>query len=250
MRNCKSMAMLLTVICLVLTAMAGFAAAPGNPGVAKIPEDQKVKPNFAQITVVSPKSGDIWMGGDNQGSRHISWTYTSNIGNTFNLALQKGKSIVYKFPGDVSGNGSGKAEAWVKIPHSVTGGDDYQVVVTSKGNPDIKGVSAVFALRNLKIASPQGGVVWYKGDSHNITWTYSGTFGPKVYIWLFSEDLAVVKRIGEAFISDRYYAWKISPDIARRKDYKILINNNASYLMGGDWMDITPNKFTVAEYVK
>lgn len=250
MRSCKNLAMLLVLVCLVLTATSGLAVLPGKPGISKIPGVQTSKPNLQKITVALPQSGSIWMGGVEQGSEHVLWEYSNTVGEIFNLALQQGNSIVYKFPGDFAGNGSGKAEAWVVIPHSVAGGDNYQLVVTSKNNPDIKGVSAIFSLRNIRLTSPQGGEVWYKGDSHNITWTYSGTFGAKIYIWLLSDDAEAVKKIGEAAITDKRYTWQITADIARRKDYRIYINNNDTYPLGGDWLIASSNKFTIAEYVK
>lgn len=248
MRMCKSLAVLLAFVLVTLTAAAGFAAAQNNPGVSKTPDGQ-IKPNLQLITVTLPKGGETWLIGEDHGARVVSWTYKGNTGDKYNIILQKGTAIVFKFPGDFSVDGSGKGSAWVEIPDSVPGGDDYRMVVTSKRNPAMKGASEAFSLMNLKITSPKGGEVWYKGDTNNITWNYSGNFGPKVYIWLMSDKLDVYKKIGEASISDKAYSWTITADIPRRKDYKILINNNGSYLLGGDWMSISHGFFVVAERV-
>ena len=246
MRVCKSLVALLTFFLAALTATVGCFAAQINP---KVPADRIFK-NFPQITVTAPQSDDRWLIGDGHGSRFVHWTYSGDTGDDFNIALQKGTAIVFKFPGDFPVNGAGKGSAGVAIPDSVSGGDGYRIVVTNKGNPNIKGISAPFSLLNLKITSPQSGAVWYKGETHNITWTYSGNFSPKVYIWLIADDAAVVRKIGEASIGDKYYPWKITVDIERRKNYKIMINNNSSYLFGGDWIFQSHGLFTVAEYVK
>lgn len=230
-----------------LTATA-FAAINKNPGITKPSDSITIK--LDKITVTSPMVGDKWLIGDGQGSRLVRWTYNGNVDEKFTIALQKGTAIVFKFPGEFSLDGSGKGNAGVTIPSSVPGGDGYQIVLASKGDPNIKGTSNAFSLLNLKVTSPKGGEVWYKGQTHNITWTSSGNLGSKVYIWLASEDLAFVRRIGEASITDKSFSWLISSDIERRTNYRIMLNNNASYLFGGDWGFFSPGIITVAEFVK
>ncbi len=250
MRAGKILAVLLAFVLAALTAAAAFAAVQNNPGAGKTPGDQTIKPSRQTITVTAPKGGDTWLIGDGHGSRSVHWTYSGNSADKFEIALFKGTAVAYKFTGDFAVDGSGKGSAGVIIPDSVAGGDGYRVVVTNKSYPNIKGTSDAFSLLNLKLTSPQGGEVWYKGRTHNITWTYSGNFGPKVYLWLIAYDGGFARKIGEASIGDKYYPWTITADIERRKNYKIIINNNASYPLGGDWMFQSQGLFTVAEYVK
>lgn len=240
----------LTFILMALSVTAGFAAVPVKPGTSKIPDNQKNNPIPPQITLIDPKGGQKWLVGEDQGSRIIRWHYSGNMEDKFTIFLQKGTTSVFNFPGEFSLDASGNGNAWVIIPNSISGGDDYRIAVVNKSNQHIKGTSEVFSLLNLIITSPKGGEIWYKGTTHNITWTYSGNFGPKAYIWLLSEELSFYQKIGEAAIGDKYYSWKIDADIERRQNYKILITNNSSYLLGRDWGALSRGIFTVAEYVK
>lgn len=250
MRAGRMLAVGLVFLVMLLSVTAGFAAVPVKPGISKIPDIQKVNPKLPQITVIDPKGGQKWLVGEDHGSRMIRWHYSGSTEDKFHIVLQKGTATVLTFPGEFSLDASGNGSAWVKIPSSVAGGDDYRIAVVNKTNQQIKGTSEVIALLNLRITSPKGGEVWYKGTTHDITWTYSGNFGPKAYIWLFSEDLSFSRKIGEVAVSDKHYSWTINADIERRTNYKILITNNGSYLLGGDWGAFSSGTFVVAEYVK
>lgn len=250
MRAGRILAVGLAFLVMLLSVTAGFAAVPVKPGISKIPDIQKVSPKAPQITVTDPKGGQKWLIGEHQGSRMIRWRYSGSTEDKFHIALQKGTSIVLTFPGEFSLDPSGNGSAWVNIPTSVSGGDDYRFAVINKSNPQIKGTSEVFSLLNLKISSPKSGDIWYKGTTHDITWTYSGNFGSKVYIWLFSEDLSFYRKIGDVSISDKHFSWTIDADIQRRTNYKISITDNGSYLLGGSWGAFSSGNFAVAEYVK
>lgn len=243
MRAGKIAAALLAFVLAALTAAAAFAA----PLAPKVPDGQLLR-NLPQVTVTAPKSGDKWMVGPGY-NYHINWTYSGNTAAKFEIALLKGTAVVYKLPGEFSVDGSGKGGAGVTVPDSVPGGDGYRFEVTNKAN-GIKGASDAFALLSLKVTAPKGGEVWYKGHTYNITWTYSGNFEPKVYIWLTAADGLPLYKLGEAFVADKHYSWKIAADIERRKNYKIIINNNGSYPLGGTWTVFSGGLLTVAEFVK
>jgi len=90
----------------------------------------------------------------------------------------------------------------------------------------------------LTVVSPNGGEVWDKKDTHEITWKLSksgGTepltpteietefFWPKGRIDLLKSDGSFARHIANVNLANQSYTWKINPAIPNGDDYKIRI---------------------------
>jgi hypothetical protein len=103
----------------------------------------------------------------------------------------------------------------------------------------------------IKVTSPNGGEMLYKGKTYNVTWTYTGHPNVPVKIMLVaSNDLSNMYVISEnAQIGQNgsgSFSWTISSNIERRSDYKIWVGNG-SYTV--DFIDTSDNNFSISEFV-
>ena len=130
--------------------------------------------NFAikgSLAVTSPNGGESWSIGSSQ---NITWTKTGSIAN---VELQYSTDGGNTYPNLIVasvGATAGTPYAWT-IPNTpsttarveVSNTSDATVFATSNGNFDIHG--------SLTMVSPNGGEIWVVGQSHNITWTMTGS---------------------------------------------------------------------------
>lgn len=103
----------------------------------------------------------------------------------------------------------------------------------------------------IKVTSPNGGEVLFKGKTYNVTWTYTGNPNVPVKIVLVaSNDLSNMYVISEnaplGQNGSGSFSWKISPNIEHRSDYKIWVGNG-SYTV--DFIDTSDSNFSVSEFV-
>lgn len=89
----------------------------------------------------------------------------------------------------------------------------------------------------LTVLSPNGGEVWDRKDTHEITWKLSKPGGPELmpseveskFFWprgrvdLIKSDGTFVKHIANVNLAHQSYAWRINKAIPNSDDYKIRI---------------------------
>lgn len=212
----------------------------------------------AKISIGSPQGGQVLYSGDQV---TISWNYTGDISDTLFLHL------VHR-SGDTTGNGLFNVVISDKVPVGSGGYGSYNWIVpdvptgytyTVQLSTNAAGIGASsqnFTIVNskhqptVKLKSPNGGEVWFKGRTYNITWTHVADPGQKVIITLVpSGDPAKFRKIGEAYVGAGgagTFSWQISADVEPRKDYQIWVTNG---VYNPNFLDHSDNNFTVAEMV-
>jgi hypothetical protein len=155
--------------------------------------------------------------------------------------LQKGTDtpvqIAYKA-------GGGKANCL--IPKGVAPGNDYRITVVSVNNPNVKGVSGTFTIEpapTIKVTSPNGGEVWHRGNTYNITWTYTGKPEMlKIMLVPYNNmvDGKIIAQVPPGSNGSGAYSWKIPNDAELRSDYRIWL----VYSVGSE--DMSDQNFTIA----
>ncbi|MEO0092472.1 MAG: S8 family serine peptidase, partial [candidate division WOR-3 bacterium] len=123
------------------------------------------------ITVTSPNGSEYWMRGTSQ---NIRWN-SSGVSGNVKIELYKGGSFYGTITSSISNSGS---YLWY-IPTSLTPGNDYKIKITSVADPSIYDYSDnnFNIYRQIVVTSPNGGEVWYVGETRNITWTTAGIGG-------------------------------------------------------------------------
>ena len=135
----------------------------------------------SSLTVTAPDGGENY----SQGSvLPIHWTYDGNPGPTVNIEVLKGTSVLKVLP-DIPIGSEGSGSYSMTIPPSTPVGSEYQVRVTSAGNPVYSDASDdPFTISSpiITVAAPTGGENFVQGSTQTIQWNYTGDPGPTVKI--------------------------------------------------------------------
>lgn len=245
----KRIPMLVILILLILSLAASAASVDTSakqpvkpPGIAE-----------AKITIVSPQGGQVLCVGE---QAVISWNYTGNIGGPLFIRLihhagdpaGHGLFDVVINPQALAGSGGHGSLNWV-VPEVPTG-YTYSIDI---GSPHTGAISQKFTIVNpkqqptIKVTSPNGGEVWQRGKTYNITWTHVADPGQKVIITLVpSGDSAKFRKLGEALAGANgfgSFSWKVPADVEPGKDYKIWLANGSYHK---NFIDSSDNNFTIA----
>jgi hypothetical protein len=89
---------------------------------------------------------------------------------------------------------------------------------------------------NLQVISPNGGEKWFRGETHEIKWTWDGNLSKKVSI-LLCRGSKIVNVIAVSTENDGSYFWKIPSDIEKGDDYSVLIMASFYGITIGDKSD-------------
>lgn len=237
---------ILTLLLLSLTASAAIVDPSTKPPV-KPPGMTKAK-----ITIVSPKDGQVLRVGD---QAVISWQSTGNLGGPLVIRLihhagdpaGHGLFDVMINSQALAGDGHGSLN-WT-VPEVPTG---YTYFIDI-GSPNTGASSPYFTIINpkqaptIKVTSPNGGEVWLRGKTYNITWKHVADPGQKVMITLIpGSDFASARKLGEAVTGANgagSFSWTVPADLELGKDYKIWLGNGAYHK---NFIDMSDNNFTIA----
>jgi len=221
----------------------------------------------AKITITLPQSaGQTFSPGQ---PVTITWNYTGDIGSTLFLRMIHGSDYpngglfsVLINPNASAGNGGHGSYNWV-IPDKVDGADiptsatyffdigcEYAGVGAS--GKAFKIINSKTPPPTIKVTSPNGGQIWHKGSTYNITWSYTGSPGPEVIIMLIpkSDPVSFTKIAEHVPIGTNgsgSFSWKIPYDVERRTDYQIWVGNGA---YSPNFIDASDNTFVIDEFVK
>lgn len=136
-----------------------------------------VSPNGGEVLLIGSSYTIIW--NNTPGVNTVFIQYSTDNGNTWNII----NSMAPTGP-------TGGSYTWSPIPPTPTG--NALVRVLDAMNPTTGDTSdAVFSISNgtANITSPNGGETLYIGNTHNITWNYSGS--PSQYDIEYSTDNGV-----------------------------------------------------------
>lgn len=103
----------------------------------------------------------------------------------------------------------------------------------------------------IKVISPNGGEVLYKGRTYKVTWTFTGHPNVPVNVVLVSvNDVTHTYLIGDKVPLGQNgagsFSWTIPSNIERRTDYKMFVGNGGYTV---DFLDSSNGTFTVTEFV-
>lgn len=253
----KGIAPLIAIIAIVAIVLIGGGVAyyyyttEVEPVVqTQQPQDQEnlnTPSNEPSITVTSPNGGETWVAGS---THNITWNSTNlDSSASINIAFISGGNSVPI--ATVSNSG---LYSWT-LPFG-NGATNLKISITSTTNTSIGDISdGVFTVAgahqpSITVTSPNGGETWKIGETHDITWDYSG----------ISEDTSVCIRLGDhnsgrlvasdikcVPISDKSYLW-IIPSIIHESTGDVSSNGNQwkiemVYTFGG-W-DESDNYFSI-----
>jgi PKD repeat protein len=185
------------------------------------------------ITVTSPNGGEVWQRGI---SRMVTWDYTGSPGSTVKIMLVKGSVEVGTIASSVPIGSNGHGSYTWPIYSSGSTGSDYKVSVQSISQPAINDMSnSNFALTpagtatpTITVTSPNGGETWQRGNSHTVTWSYTGSPGSFVKIVLLKagaevETINPSTSIGNSGTGS--YTWPIPSSGITGSDFKIKVQS-------------------------
>lgn len=236
---------ILTLLILSLTASAAMVDPSKTP--SKPPGMTKAK-----ITVVSPKGGEVLRVGQ---QAVISWQSTGNLGGPLVIRLihhagdpaGHGLFDVLISSQAVAGDGHGSLNWTVpEVPTGYTYSIDIGSPNAGASGPNVTIINPKQA-PTIKVTSPNGGEVWYRGKTYNITWNHVADPGQTVIITLVpGSDVASARKLGEAVAGANgagTFSWTIPADLELGKDYKIWLANGAYHK---NFIDMSDNNFTIA----
>ncbi len=176
------------------------------------------------ISLTSPAKGNTWLTGSSQ---QITWK--SNVTGKVTLALYQGSQLLMNIAEKVENTGS---FAW-QLPESMTAGEDYQVVIYSVDNEEVKAQSEFFQIKTqeqqhtLTLKNPNQGTSWEGGSTQQITWESNFT-GPVTLELHKNQQLAVI--IAENAENTGSFTWAVPDSLPQANHYQVMIyetgNNN------------------------
>jgi hypothetical protein len=174
---------------------------------------------YGTITVTSPTRDSSWVRGS---SHYLYWTYTGTIG-PVNIQLYNDTTLVTTYATGVSNSGS----YYLTIPSGLGSGNQYRFKITSYYDVSLYGYSDNFAVTTgywgtYLVTSPTFDSAWTRGVSHYVQWTYSGSPGANVNIYLYLDTTLVSTLATGTSNSGSYYAG-ISSSLGSSNRYRIKI---------------------------
>lgn len=178
------------MIAFLLTSAALPAAAKAKPKppvtaqthAATAPPSTAVQSLLPKVKVLEPKPGPSpfvpgW-------PLLVLWTYTGNPPGLAKIVLLKGTLEVATLAAGTPWGTGGAGCFTATMPADAFGLHYYKVKVFSPANSDYAGTSAEFvAIPLLKVQAPiTDGQTWKVGETHTVTWKYSGGCGNTVSI--------------------------------------------------------------------
>jgi hypothetical protein len=174
---------------------------------------------YGSITVTSPTSDSTWTRGS---SHYIYWTDTGVIG-PVTIELYNDSTLVTTFATNASNTGSYN----LTIPSGLLSGNRYRFKITSYYDVSLYGYSDYFSVTTgywgtFLITSPTFDSAWTRGASHYVRWTYSGSPGTAVTIYLYLDSSLVSTLVTGASNSGSYSA-SLSSGLGSSNRYRIKI---------------------------
>ncbi|MDA1337388.1 MAG: peptidoglycan-binding domain-containing protein [bacterium] len=208
-------------------------------------------PVVAAPEMVSPANGQILNHGIPDGYRFKIKPVAGAFGYLFGF-FQNGVMVYENWRDDRTLNKTGEFTIWPSNPfYSKIQAGDLQVWVRTWVNNQwseariitIKLVSSTVSIPSITILSPNGGESWKIGETHDITWSYSGPADKIIQIELglpAADGLGIISNI---YANTQRYSWQVPLDVPARSDYRVVIRETSpSYTL----LDSSNNYFSIA----
>jgi|GEM_PF-1792460 len=98
------------------------------------------------------------------------------------------------------------------------------------------------ALSSVTVTSPNGGEIWKKGSTYDITWDTVGDL-PLIEIDLYKGGL-YERAIGSGLSNNGFYSWLVPNDIVEGSDYKIRVEGAIDSVISEDFSN---NYFSISQ---
>ena len=161
------------------------------------------------ITVTSPNGGETWLGGQ---SHALAWTYTGAPGPNVKIELLNAATPTV-IAASVSIGASGTGSSTWTVPPMQADGTQYTIRITSTDTPvcaDTSNASFTIHPATITVTSPNGGETWLGGETHPITWNYSGNPGANIQIELLNGATPTLLTSGIP-ITQGTWNWDVCP---------------------------------------
>jgi len=172
-----------------------------------------------RITVTSPNGGEVWYIGNNY---NIRWASKNHTGNVKIQVSTNGGLLWSTITNSTADDGIYSWTASAKAPSS-----RCLIKVSSVADPSVNDRSNRYftlAESHITVERPNGGEIWYVGDTEEITWT-SGGADKYVKIEFRIED-GIWRTIEDSVINSGSYLW----DIASKASKECLVRISDSSL--------------------
>ena len=173
--------------------------------------------------ITSPTVDSTW----SMGAYHyIQWTYTGSPGAYVNIYLYNGSTYV----STIASMASNSLQSYdYYIPTGLASGNRYRFVISSYYDATISDTSAYFAISSgysgtYTITSPTVDSIWNRGAYHYIQWTYTGSPGAYVNIYLYN-DTTYVSTIATDASNSGSYDYYIPTGLASGNRYRFVISS-------------------------
>jgi hypothetical protein len=263
---------ILIVFLLTVTAIAAPPPPVGSSNHVPLNMNATVKPLMADLSIDSISLNKPIKEGDTVGVSLVT-TRIKNVGpgsvNDFTVKITchairgtvpPGLSVMEKKYAQLLPVNGQLDIIWPSPSSAKWGVGDYRILVEVKSdrekNPQDNAKYFVFKIAPavptaIKVTSPNGGEVLYKGKTYNVTWTYTGNPNvPVNVVLLSSNDISKMYLIGDKVPLGQNgagsFSWTIPANIERRSDYKMFVGNG-SYTV--DFLDSSDGNFSVSEVV-
>ncbi len=189
------------------------------------------------ITVVSPNGGETWYNGE---THTITWSSQNHQGNV-KIDLYRGNTYQSTI---ISGTSDDGSFTWT-IPTNLAESNQYRIKITSLSDGNVSDFSdSYFTIKNkpkptITVTNPNGGEIWYFGESKTISWTSNDHQG-NVKIELF-QGTNNYRTIISGTSDDGNYTWTVPSSYAESSQYRIKITS----LSDGNVSDFSDSYFTI-----
>ncbi len=194
------------------------------------------------IVVTSPNGGESWIGGQ---TKTIQWSYGGDPGANVQIELlDNGTPSVLAASVPVGSAGSG-SWSWT-IPASQPAGSNYRIRVTSVTTPsftDTSNADFTISAAAINVVAPDGGEIWYGGETHTVNWTYTGEPGSTVKIELLNNGVptTIAPSVAIGASGSGSWNWTVPTSQAYGTQYRIRVTSVATPSIG----DTSASPFTI-----
>ncbi len=159
------------------------------------------------FTIASPNGGEEWLVGN---TYTISWATTGTV-STVNLEYSK-DNFVSDINTIASGVDNTGSFSWI-IPQDLS--ETVKVRVLDANDTTVYDASdADFAIKGIKVTSPNGGEEWEVGAKHNITWESGGLVSNELTIEYSTDGGTTWNLIADQQYNDGSYTWTVPDNIS------------------------------------
>ncbi|MDI3504164.1 MAG: hypothetical protein PWP64_1100 [Candidatus Cloacimonadota bacterium] len=193
-------------------------------GSISSPYSNSISVVTSYIKVTAPNTADIsWQVNTSQ---QITWSAAS-LGGSVTISLVKGPYNTHILTISSSTSLNQGHYNW-SIPETISQASDYRVKITSNENQNVYDFGDNYFTINqppsLTVSSPDGGEVWYKGQSYAIRWTQNLIPGNvRVQLHRGTSSTILSTPSGSISASEEVLYWDVPTTLTNATNYRIRV---------------------------